>query len=133
MNLEERYYCLHDPYYKVENFWINGVLLGLINVFGIIGNVFNIIALSHLPFRNEVFYQLLLTLALFNIFLVVNNGITLCFHSMAWEEFHLRNTGYFMIVQDFSVVGLTGSHPIIFFKFRSKMEDMYKNEILTNL
>ena len=62
------------PYY----FYCDGVLVSIVAIIGVIGNVVALIVLSR-PRLNDVFHQLLLALACFDILYLIFGGINYTF------------------------------------------------------
>ena len=80
--------------YEIEYFWISGILVVFVGVFGLIGNIANLIVLWKIEFRKKVFYKLLIALAFCDILLIVSYGITTSYQSLACLPTN-DNVGYF--------------------------------------
>ena len=110
MTLHSLYECLRSSSkygYDIEYFWISGVALVLVGFFGLIGNLFNLAVLFRPKFRNIVFYDLLITLALFDILFILSYGIDIGYQAMACRKDYIYNISH--ILYPWLNMGLSGS------------------------
>ena len=80
--------------YEIEYFWISGVLLVCVGIFGLLGNIANLVVLCQVELRRKVFYKLLILLASFDIVYILSYGITTGYQSLACQPTN-DNVGYF--------------------------------------
>ena len=109
--MEKYYECLKDDEYKygheIEYFWINGVILVVIAVFGLIGNVLNLAVLFQRTFRKDEFYQLLIILSIFDTFFIISYAIDEGYYYMVCIE-NYRSVVPVVFCM-FAKIGLVGS------------------------
>ena len=110
MGIQELYNCL-DPYhkygYEIEYFWISGIVVTLIGVLGLIANILNLAVLFRPNFRKKSCYQLLITMALFDILFILSSVVHNGYYSMACITGY--NEAVDHISYDFLKVGVSGS------------------------
>ena len=103
------YECLKAPYkhgHEKEFFWVSGVLLVSFGIFGVIGNIFNLVVLCHRQLRKKTFYQLLILLACFDLLFLSSYGVSIGYQSLACQPTN-NSVGYFTFY--FLNFGLMGS------------------------
>ena len=84
--MDTLYDCLKASYkygFEVEYFWISGVTLLLVGVFGVGGNILNLTVLFQEKFRKKVFYNLLIEMACFDILFIIGFCLESGYQSMA--------------------------------------------------
>ena len=82
------YDCLHNESkygYEKEYFWVSGICLVVVGMFGLFGNLTNFIILWQGNLRKNSFYQLLNALAFFDICFIVSFGIRDGYQALACE------------------------------------------------
>ena len=110
MKMETLYECLNATSkhgYEVEYFWVSGVTLVVVGVFGFVANIFNIIVLCRPRLRRRLFYNILAEMAIFDLLFIVTFCICAGVQSMACtsQTFDsVRNMSY-----PLANVGLCGS------------------------
>ena len=72
-----------------EYFWISGVMLVSVGVLGVVGNVLNLLVLLQKEFRGQVFYNLLVALACFDIMFILSYSTSVGYQSLACNPFNL--------------------------------------------
>ena len=106
--IKTHYECLEYNYgYEKEHFWISGVILVCIGVFGVFGNILNFIVLSRQRFRNEVFYRLLVVLTCFDGIFIISYGLGFGYYSLACSG-DIQELMHAM-THPVALIGLTGS------------------------
>ena len=110
LKMETIYECLNATSkhgYEVEYFWVSGVTLVAVGVFGFTANIFNIIVLCRQRLRRRLFYNILAEMAIFDLLFILTFCICAGVQSMACtsETFDsVRNMSY-----PLANVGLCGS------------------------
>lgn len=108
--MDSLYKCLESPTkhgYEKEYFWISGVLLVIVGIFGVIGNTLSLIVLSQRLFRKNAFFNHLSVMACFDLFFILSYGIKIGYQSIACRENYNAELGH--ITYLFLNLGLTGS------------------------
>ena len=103
------YDCLHKDLkygYEKEYFWVSGVCLVVVGIFGFFGNLINFIILWRGKLRKNPFYQLLIALAFFDICFIVSWGIYEGYQAMACEP-HNDNVNH--VTYQILNIAFTGS------------------------
>ena len=77
-----------DP---LSTFWIGGVLISVVGIFGLIGNVLSILILLQPKLRKGTFNQLLVSLAVFDIICILSRGIWYTTHSFCGVHFYITD------------------------------------------
>ena len=107
--LESIYACLYASYkhgHEKEFFWVSGITLVGVGIFGIIGNILNLVVLCHRQLRRKTFYQLLILLACFDLLFLASYGVSIGYQSLACQPTN-DSVGYFTFY--FLNFGLMGS------------------------
>ena len=87
--LEPLYECLKSPKkygYEKEFFWIGGVSFVVVGFVGLIGNILSLLVLCRKKFRKNSFYNLLTTLACFDMLFISSFGINTGYENMACRD-----------------------------------------------
>ena len=86
VNHNDSYYeCLKfDKKYghEIEFFWIGGIALVVMATIGVLGNALSLITLLRPKFRNQAFYQILITLTLYDTLFIVT-------YAMCYGHYHM--------------------------------------------
>ena len=92
--------------YEKEYFWISGVCLVVVGIFGFVGNIITCITLLSGNLRRNSFYQLLIVLSIFDICFILSLGIRDGYQALACEP-HNENVSHLTYIA--LDVSLTGS------------------------
>ena len=114
VNHNDSYYeCLKlDKKYghEIEFFWIGGIALVVMATIGVIGNALSLITLLRPKFRNQAFYQILITLTLYDTLFIVTYAICYGHYHMACRlPDGVYNLNIERMTSPISDVGLYGS------------------------
>ena len=107
--MESFYSCLKANFkhgHEKEFFWVSGVLLVTVGIFGVIGNTLNLVVLFHYQLRRKTFYKLLILLAMFDLLFLASYGISIGYQSLACQPTN-NSVGYYTFY--FLNFGLMGS------------------------
>ena len=66
--------------YEMEYFWVSGVLLVVFGFLGSIGNILNLTILFRPTFRNDVIYQLLIMLSMFDTIYIFSYALDIGYY-----------------------------------------------------
>ena len=97
--MESLYDCLKAWWkygYEVEYFWVSGVTLVCVGLFGLLGNLANLVVLFEPELRTKTFYKLLIVLAFFDILFILSFSISTGYQSLACQPTN-DNVGYFTL------------------------------------
>ena len=108
-NCTDPWLCLDKHGREIEYFWISGVFLLCTGIFGMIGNICNLWILCQKQLRQQIFYQLLASLAGFDVIFIISYGIDISYQSLIDLSNGNLNVNVGNFTYYFINIGLTGS------------------------
>ena len=91
---------------EVEFFWISGILLVIVGIFGIIGTILALVVLCRSQLKRKVFYQLLIGLASFDLLFIASYGVCVGYRGLACTPVSLN---IYFVTYPILNIGFAGS------------------------